>query len=101
MVIHNLNLKCIRVYPTEADAPLIVDPNTVLPRAIAAEGFQMIAWDRAQVRHGRRRVDLVELPLGHSSNPLKPPAELAPENLLGLLIPERANHNARILPLCV
>ncbi len=97
MVVHNLNLKSIGVNPAEADAPLVVDPNAVLPRAITCEGLQTIAWNRSQVRQGRCRVNLVELPFRHWSNALELPAELAPEDLLGLLGSERPNHNSMVL----
>lgn len=98
MVVHNLNLKRIGVNPAEADAPLVVDPNAVLARAITREGLQTIAWNRSQVRQGRCRVNLVKLPLRHWSNTLELPAELAPEDFLGLLVPERPNHNSIVLP---
>ena len=35
MIVHNFDIKGIRVLPPEADAPLLVDPNTKLARAIA------------------------------------------------------------------
>jgi len=35
MVIHYLDIKSIGVDPTEADPPLVVDPNAVLPGPIA------------------------------------------------------------------
>jgi hypothetical protein len=31
MVVYNLNIKGIGLHPTEADPPLVVDPNAVLP----------------------------------------------------------------------
>jgi hypothetical protein len=93
MVVDNLNVKRIGVKPAKADAPLVVDPNTMLPSPIACQGFQMIARNRTQVRQGRRRVNLVQLTFRHGSNSLKLPAKLAPENPLGLFISEGPNHN--------
>jgi hypothetical protein len=34
MIIHNLNLVSIAIPPLKANAPLLVDPNAVLPRPI-------------------------------------------------------------------
>jgi hypothetical protein len=36
---------------------------------------------------------VIELSLGHYGDTLKLPAELAPEDLLGFLIPERPDHD--------
>jgi len=35
VVINDLHIVGIAFFPSEADTPLIVDPNTVLPEAIA------------------------------------------------------------------
>jgi len=43
-------------------------------------------------------MNLIELSLCHRGNALKLPAELALENLLGFLVPERPDHRSRILP---
>jgi hypothetical protein len=37
MIVSDLNLVGVTVSPLEADAILIVDPNAVLPRTIAAQ----------------------------------------------------------------
>jgi hypothetical protein len=39
MIVHNPNLNGIGVNPAEADPPLVVDPNTILPHSVAAEGL--------------------------------------------------------------
>ena len=92
MIVHYLNVKGIGLNPTEADPPLVVDPNAVLPGPISGQGFQPIPRNRSQVRNGRRRVNVIELSLGHYSDTLKLPAELAPEDLFGFLVPERPDH---------
>jgi len=75
MIVHNLNFNGIRVNPTEADAPLVVDPDAVLPFPITTECLQTVARDRPRVQQGRRRMNLVELPFRRRSNALKPAAE--------------------------
>jgi len=97
----NLDLKGIRFNPAEADPPLLVDPNAVLPQAIAVEGLQAIPWNRSEIGNHHRRMNMIELSFCRAGNALKPLADLAPEDLLGLLVPERPNHSSRILPLRV
>ena len=92
MIVHYLNVKGIGLNPTEADPPLVVDPNAVLPGPISEERFQPISWDHSQIRNGCRRVNVIELPFRHHGDTLKLPAELAPEDLFGLLVPERPDH---------
>lgn len=91
MVVRYLNVKGIRLDPAEADPPLVVYPNAVLPQPVADEGLQTIPRYRSEIRQRRSRVDLVQLSLRDAGDPLKPPAELAPEDLLGVLVPERSD----------
>ena len=92
MIVHYLNVKGIGLNPTEADSPLVVDPNAVLSGPISEQRFQPIPRDHPQIGNGWRRVNVIELSLGHYSDTLKLPAELAPEDLFGFLVPERPDH---------
>jgi hypothetical protein len=92
MIVHYLNVKGIGLNPAEADPPLVVDLNAVLPRPITGEGLQPIPGNQSQIGNGCRRMNVIELSLGHYGNTLKLPAELAPEDLLGFLVPERPDH---------
>lgn len=94
MVVHDFNFKRIGMHPAEADPPLVVDPNTVLTSPIAGERLQSVPWHHSQIGNGRRRMNVIELPLGHYSDTLEFPAELAPEDLLRFLVPERPDHTA-------
>jgi hypothetical protein len=98
MVVHDLNVESIRFNPTEANPPLIVQPDAVLPQAVAGEGLQTIPWDRSKIENHRRRMKLVQLSLSDTRDTLKSAAELAPKDLLGIVVPERPDHNTRILP---
>ena len=69
MVVHNLNVE--HVGTSEADPPLVIDPNTVLPFAITGKSFQ-------------------------ARNLLEPPAELPREDLLGLLIAKGSESRDRL-----
>jgi len=92
MIVHYLNFKGIGCNPAEADPPLVVDPNTVPARPIAGQGFQPIPGNQPQIGNGCRRMNVIKLSLGHYGNTLKLPAEFAPEDLLGFLVPERPDH---------
>src|SRR5437870_13704531 len=97
MVVHNFDFEGVCIGPPEADAPLVVDPNAVLPLAVTSKSLQTITRDGSKIRQGWGRLDVVELPFGHRGNALEFPAELAPEHLFGLLVPERPNHSSSVL----
>jgi hypothetical protein len=98
MVVHDLNVKGIRFNPAEADPPLIVHPNAVLPRPVTRQCFQAISWYCSEIGNHRGRMDLVQLSFCDVSNTLQPPAELTLEDLLGILVPERPDHISRLVP---
>lgn len=61
MVIGDLNVACVAVFPGKADTPLIVDADTVLVFSVATEGFQMITWGNSQGFQLCRRGNEAEL----------------------------------------
>ena len=50
MIIHNLNLVCTIFLPDETYSIFVIDPDTVLPRAITFESFKTVARRDSQVR---------------------------------------------------
>ena len=50
MIVHNLDCKGVGIVPTEADAPLIVDPNAVLAAPVICKRLQPVAWNRSRIR---------------------------------------------------
>jgi len=46
-IVHNFNFMSIAFMPSEADAPLIVDTNTVLSLPVALQCFKPIAGRRS------------------------------------------------------
>jgi hypothetical protein len=94
MIVHYLNFKRVAFNQAKADPPLVVDPNTVPTSPIAGQGFQPIPRNRSQVGNGCHRVNVIELPFRHHGDTLKLPAELAPEDLLSFLVPERPDHDS-------
>ena len=57
MVVDDFGLPCRTVAPYKADAPLIVDANTVLPSAIALQRFQPITGRCTQIVKSTSRID--------------------------------------------
>lgn len=49
MVVHDLDIMSVATVPSEADAPLPVDADRMLPRTAALERFQPVPGWRAQV----------------------------------------------------
>ncbi len=97
VIVHNCHIDCIEADPTETDPPLAVDPNAVLPAPIPSKRFKTISRNRSQIRECCSSVQVVQFPFRHEGDPLKPPAELAPKDLLGFRVQEAPNHFSRIL----
>src|SRR2546430_5958004 len=49
MVVNDLDLMGITLLPSEADAPLIVDPNTVLPSALPSKLLEPVPRRDTQI----------------------------------------------------
>lgn len=49
MVVYNLNVHGIGRHPAEADPPLVIDPNAVLPQPVAGQGLEAVSVNRAQI----------------------------------------------------
>ena len=98
MVVNDLNVNGIGLRPAETDPPLVVFPNAVLPRPIAAQGFKTVSRNRAQVRQFPGGVNVIQFPLCRRSNPLELPAEFASTNLVGFFVAEGPDHSSSILP---
>jgi hypothetical protein len=72
VVIHNLNVISIPITPGEADAPLIVDPNTVRPGAISPEQFKLVSRRHAKILQQPCLMQVQELTTRSPLDGLKP-----------------------------
>jgi hypothetical protein len=79
--------------PSEADAPLLVDPYAVLPGAIAPKCFEAVAGRRPQVFQARCCIQHIELTLCDAleSSPLGR-ASIVPEQGLDAPVSETFDH---------
>ena len=68
MVIYDFDSVRIALMPAEANAPLVVDADAVLPRTTAFQGFQAVAGRQGQIAQFARTIKLRELPQGHALN---------------------------------
>ncbi len=68
MVIHNLYIVGIAVFPNKADPPLAIDTNTVLSLPATRELFQMIGGWHAQILQIYRRLKHFQLSTGTPYN---------------------------------
>ena len=93
VIVDDLDVVRVAVLPPEADAPLIVDANAVLPGAIPFQLLQAVAGRDAEVLKLLRGVDEAELP---EQRPLEVGREaadaLALKQALGVPISETLDH---------
>lgn len=92
VAVDDLHVLCVAIFPDEADAVAIVDPDAVLPASVARQRCEPIAGERGQISKLPRGVQLLELPLGHACDLLQTPAESAGEQRLRFGVLERPDH---------
>ena len=61
MVVNDLNPFWTSVAPPEADTPLIIDSDTVLPRTITAQTLESVTRRNPEVFQTARSVNLTQL----------------------------------------
>jgi hypothetical protein len=52
LVINDLDIEDVARFPNEADAPLIINPNAVLPGTLPAKRLEAVGRWQAQVSQG-------------------------------------------------
>jgi hypothetical protein len=92
VVVDDFDLPGISVPPFKTNSPLVIDPNTPLAFAIAAELFEPVPRRLREFFNPIHAFDLSEFPEGGSFDRGEFPAVKAPEQPLGIFIPERADH---------
>jgi hypothetical protein len=68
MIVHDLDIFGASSSPSKADTPLVVDPNTVLPRALAPQCLQAIPWWNSEVIKATGDLELPQLSSRDVSN---------------------------------
>jgi hypothetical protein len=89
VIIYNLNVPCVLIDPTEADAPLVIDSDAHLADTVTLEDLQSISGWISQVLQGRCGIQLAQPAQSAILNiAWKLPARLALPNTLRVLAPE-------------
>ena len=89
MVVNDLNPFWTSVAPLEADTPLIIDSDTVLPRTITAQTLKPVARRNPKILQTTRGVNLPQLAQRDASDAwVEGRNRLPRKQPLGLTIPE-------------
>src|SRR6185437_11682897 len=96
VIIHNLDLFSAAVVPHEADPPLIVDADRMLPLAVAFERFQPVAWRVAQIAERAGAVKQEQLAAGLPLDAAETRHVLVREQASGRRVTERADHSPMV-----
>lgn len=93
MVVDDLDVLRTGVGPDEADPPLVVDADAVLPRSVTTQPFQPVAWKRPQVIERLGGIQPSEsLERGSLNVGTQTADALAIPQTLRILVAERADH---------
>jgi len=93
MIVHDLNFVSVTLPPHEAETPLVVNADAILPLPVAMQRFQAIARRSCQVAQFGGTVQLPELSSGDAFDSLKAAARLPTVKSPGLGAAERLDHD--------
>ena len=98
MVVHDFDVRraCCVLGPLEANPPLHVDADAVLPCPVAFQGLEAVAGQAPQILKTRRGVQNFETLVGLSVETLKLPDKFAARKGLGSFVAVAQNHAFRI-----
>src|SRR5687767_14025875 len=68
VVVDDFDFVGMALSPDETDAPLIVDPDRMLPAAVASQGFEAIGRWNAQIGEALRRIEQTQPTQGGNLN---------------------------------
>jgi hypothetical protein len=93
MVVGELNIVRLPIAPDEANPPLIVDPDAVLPASVPTQRLEPIARHDAQLLEAMRRIDDLKLPPRPRDDPsIDAPDQQALEQRCRTLVSEAPDH---------
>jgi len=73
VIIRDLNVMRIAVLPGKADAPLVIDSNTIRPRAAALQQLKLVSRRDAQILQPQCPIQVQKLPPSTAFDGLKSP----------------------------
>jgi hypothetical protein len=92
VVVHDLDVVRVTIAPGKADAPLVIDANTMLTAAIAAQRFEPVPRRGSRIPQFRGAIELPKFPPRDLFNCLKAFAAPTVEQRLCLLAAKRLDH---------
>jgi hypothetical protein len=93
MVVHNFYVKRIFSLPAEANAPLVIDSDALLPRSVPLQSFQPVARRNSQIVESPRLVQQQQFPPRYPLNlSWQPPRRFVVEQPFGFPARETAYH---------
>jgi len=98
VVVDDLNVSGSGIGPAEAEPPLLVDADAVLPSSIAAELLEPVGWRHSEVVQRCRTVEHGELDPCSSLKFGMELRVLTQPYTFGLVIGEGADHTAMLTP---
>jgi hypothetical protein len=97
VIVNDLHLLWPSIRPHEADPPLVVDSDAVLPGAIALESFQPVSRWETKIVELFRRPHLAQFPQRRRIDPrIDRRHTLTTPQPLGRLVAERSDHRTSI-----
>jgi len=63
MIIYDFNIVSVSLAPTEADTPLVIDPNAVLSLPVSSQFLKAISWRDKKVIQLLRCIQQEQFPL--------------------------------------
>jgi hypothetical protein len=97
VIVHDLDLSRPFRRPNKAHPELVVDPDRVLPLAIARQRLKTVAWRRPQVAEIARGVEIAQLSARYLDQiGRKALRTFAVEDGFSGLIPEAPDHRQRV-----
>jgi hypothetical protein len=97
VVIHDFYIVRIAVNPSETDAPLVIDTDTVLTFTVAAQSFKPVAWWCKQVLKRLGRVNVIQLAPRRSLERLETPDKPVVKKRFSILVMKGFYHLHTIL----
>src|SRR3990172_415140 len=96
VVIHDLHVVGVAFLPAEADPPLVVDPNAVLPGSVPFQRLQLIAGRGGKVPQRSRAMQIEELASGRAFDGLEAGYRPIAEEHLRFLALVGLDHGSRL-----
>jgi len=97
MIINELDVIAVAIVPAEAESPLVIDSDGMLPLPVSMQRFELVSGRGREHAQLRGRVHLQRLPQRDSLEGVESPGMLVAKQLLGLLRGEALDHLNRVV----